>query len=533
MFRKKTVLGLDIGNLAIKLVELTIDSEGIALTNYGVISFPPEADETKKNALIITEIRKMLGSKKIRTKEVVFSLKGRDVIMNFFRLPLMPEKELKEVIRQEALRISHLPEEETNWDYLLFPEEEKEEIRAIIILSKKIIISQLTSLIQQIPLKAISITVRPLALWETISKLEYKKEETVLCFHIDEEITTIMLIRERNLLFTRKVYLATASFLEDVSTKLDLGREEIERLKGELKRGIMSTDVKEVITPWLERLAIEVDRSLEYHRNQLKEAETARIDRIVLSGPGSQWKGVKDFFAERLEVKTEVFDLFHVLKVEPGLFDMRQLREAAPLLTIAAGLSLSQLSSTMASLQPKRRVKKSINLLFRKRRKLLSASKFLFRAGVPSLGLFLLFLLFFTTTTRLRCREDVEMKIDVLDELEEIIAAAKKEGIAKESSFIRKAFREQVKWSEILKELNRITPGPVWITGLSYEKEKLSERLKIEGCSSSNSSIVEFVSRLQTSSLFSDICLKEFQKDSFNGEEIAKFVLTSELRKEL
>jgi len=544
--RKRTVLGLDIGSQSIKLVELTLEKEGIALTNYGIISLPP-AEEAKKTALIITGIREMLRSKEIRTKKVVFSLKERDVIMRFLRLPLMPEKELKEVLRQEVFRISHLPREEINWDYLLFPgEEEKEELGAIIILSERKAVAQFTSLIQQIPLKPLSISVTALALWETISKLEYKEKETLLSLHIDEEITTIMLLTGRNLSFVRKIYVATATFLEDVAKKLDLSREEIENLKGELKRGMLSTSVEEVIKPWLERLANEVARSLEYYRTELKVTEAIKPDRLFLSGPGSQWKGVKDFFAERLGVKAESFDLFRILKVDPVLFDMRQLREASPLLTVATGLSLSQLAPTMAQLQPKWRVKRRINLLPREIKKIILLFRLLFRVVVPALGLFLFFLLSFTMMVNLHYRGEVKEKKRVLDKLEGIITTAKNEGIGGESAFIRKALGERVEWSAVLGELSRITPGQVWLTGLSYGKEegkktaekqeikeKPSERLKIEGFSHSNSSIVEFVSRLQNSPLFSDVQLENFQKDSFQEKEVVKFILTSELRRGL
>ncbi|MDO9574379.1 MAG: pilus assembly protein PilM, partial [Candidatus Contubernalis sp.] len=362
MFKnKKTVLGLEVGNLSLKLVELKRDKKAIVLTNYGIIPLPPEPDEVKKAALIITEIRKMLRSKKIRTREVVFSLKERDVIMRFLRLPLMPEKELKEILKQEVFRLSIPPKEEISWDYLLFPEEEgRTEIGAIIILSERKIVAPLTSLIQQIPLKPLSVTVTALALWETISKLEYKEKETLLSLHIDEEVTTIILLKGRNLSFVRKIYVAADTFFKEVSKKLDLSQEEIEKLQGELKSGILFTSVEEALNLWLGRLAEEILRSLEYHRTELKATEPIKPDRLVVSGPGSQWKGVTDFFAERLGVKTEVFDLFKIIKVDPTLFDMRQLHEAAPLLTIATGLSLSQLAPAMARLKPSWRAKERI-----------------------------------------------------------------------------------------------------------------------------------------------------------------------------
>jgi len=536
MFKKKrTVLGLDVGNQSVKLVELTLDKDGIALANYGIIPLPPEVEEAKKTALIITGIREILQAKGIKTKNIVFSLKGRDVIMRFLKMPLMPEKELKEVLRQEVFRISHLPKEEINWDYLLFPEKEKKELGAIVIISERKKITQFTSLIQQIPLKPISLTVTALAIWETISKLEYKEEETILSLHIDEEITTIMLLKRKTPSFVRKIYVATGTFLKDVSKKLDLGREEIENLKGELKKGVISADVKQVINPWLAQLAGEVERSLEYYRTELKVSETIRPDRLFLSGIGSQWAGVKEFFAKRLGVKSEVFDLFRILKVDSTCFDMRRLRESASLLTIATGLSLSQLAPTMAELQPEWRAKKRINLLPREKKKVVAFFQLLFRTVIPALTLFLLSLLIFTMKINLHYRREAKEKQQVLNKLEGIITTAKNEGIGGESAFIRKALGERVEWSEILKELSHITSNQVWLSNLSFGKEENSSgrSLKIEGFSSSNSSVVEFVSRLQNSSFFRDVHLKEFQKSPFRGEKMVKFVLTSELRKGL
>ncbi len=61
--QKKTILGLDIGSSAIKVVQLNESKSGKVLKSLGMVNLPPEAiveGEIQEKAVIVDSIKKLL-----------------------------------------------------------------------------------------------------------------------------------------------------------------------------------------------------------------------------------------------------------------------------------------------------------------------------------------------------------------------------------------------------------------------------------------------------------------------------------------
>lgn len=105
-FGSKKVLGIDFGSLNIKIVEVTKNKDKLEVTNFGIIpiiNFKEIGSSSyileENLALLLTEF---LKNANIKTKEAVFNIQAPYVFpVNFFT-PLIPERNIPQVVRFET-----------------------------------------------------------------------------------------------------------------------------------------------------------------------------------------------------------------------------------------------------------------------------------------------------------------------------------------------------------------------------------------------------------------------------------------------
>ena len=185
-------------------------------------------------------------------------------------------------------------------------------------------------------------------------------EESVALLDIGAQTTTIAMVQKDELVFSREVGLGGMDFTQAV---IDLSRDlkpgfplevqDAEKIK--FQHGVQGEDLsssgEEVndqglplaalhrsMSPVLERLILEIDRSFGYFKTQV---EGASIDRIFLSGGGSLLKGLPEAIQKTFNLPVEGYNLWNTLEVHPGV-DRKLLEASAPLLTIAIGVAVEE-----------------------------------------------------------------------------------------------------------------------------------------------------------------------------------------------
>ena len=108
--RKKTLVGLDIGSSAVKVVELGRRGGRPTLVAAGCEPLPPDAivDHAIVHGDVIAgAIKRAFRQAGIKTREVAVAMSGSAVIVKTIALPKMPEAELEGTIHWEARQ--HIP----------------------------------------------------------------------------------------------------------------------------------------------------------------------------------------------------------------------------------------------------------------------------------------------------------------------------------------------------------------------------------------------------------------------------------------
>src|SRR3989344_7497262 len=129
--KDKTVIGVDIGSSAIKIVQLSKKKGRAVLDTYGAISLGSYAGEEIGKATnlsqgkLIVALTDILKEAKTTTPNVGMAISFNSSLMTIIELPSASEVHLKEIIPIEAKKYVPVPLSEVSLDWSVIPSVDK------------------------------------------------------------------------------------------------------------------------------------------------------------------------------------------------------------------------------------------------------------------------------------------------------------------------------------------------------------------------------------------------------------------------
>jgi len=362
------MLGIDIGEKLIKIVELKDSPQGPTLNNYATIEISANQDLANS----ITNAIKKLGFK---DKEVVTSISGPKVQARRISLPAMPEAELREAVKWEAKNFVHFPIENAVIDYYILEKtgEKTQKIDLIAVAVEKAAFSKRISLIEKAGLKCVGISISPFATLELIYlSPEVKKNELVALIDIGEMYSHLCLFKNNTLLFIREITFAGENITKALAKDLNLNTAAAEKLKlesglpdeGEISptpEGIPPAAIRNSILAILDKLQNEISSSFDYYREHY---QGEKISKVFISGGSSMLKNVGKYFSGNLGLPIfYLSDTISKINLNPKI-DANKLDAVLPHLTLAIGLALNKgkTMNLLKSKTKKKEIKANTNL---------------------------------------------------------------------------------------------------------------------------------------------------------------------------
>jgi type IV pilus assembly protein PilM len=334
--RKKSLLGLDIGSSFIKYTILDLSSGDPILKDYGVTELSDVAiadGEIMDRLQLVDSVKNLLVSKDVKEKDVSTAIIGRGVIVKKFKMDQMKDAELAILIKQEAENNIPYSIEDVQLDYkVLGPSDEEGKIDVLLVAAKKEILLPFVGLIKDMELNPYVIDVPAFTIQNCYEmNYEAKPNEVHGLVHIGYETTILSFIQGTNNLFTRDVATAIKSCLQKIP---GAPKDQIDRVfKGEKVDELADDKVKEGLEQFYDELCINVERAVPFTNRD-------KIDKIFLSGGGSNAPGIIEYFKERFDVEVEKMNPFKNVKIKEGLFAIDEIEKMSPLLVPSIGLSL-------------------------------------------------------------------------------------------------------------------------------------------------------------------------------------------------
>ncbi len=346
--RSRSLVGLDIGDSSIKVVELKVlgKGRGYQLARLGSEPLSPEAivdGAIMDSQLVIETIQRLMQRCRIKNTQVSTALSGHSVIVKRISLPVMSEAELAESIRWEAEQYIPFDIQDVNLDYEILEGSSlsgEGNMDVLLAAAKKEKINDYTSVIGQAGLTPLTVDIATFALQNAFeANYDFEPHHIIALVDIGAAVTSISVLHRGTSVYWRDINIGGNHYNDAIQKELNLSSEQAERLKrGEEIEGIPSERVSAIIAGVNEDVEGEIQKTIDFFKQI--SATDQPLDRLYLSGGAAQVAHLKDSLAQRLNTQAELLNPFR--KIPPAG------REPAPELvnemtltaSVAVGLAL-------------------------------------------------------------------------------------------------------------------------------------------------------------------------------------------------
>lgn len=355
MFTTESIWGLDIGDSGIKAVRLSLSKGQLFVDDYSRIGFDEKVKDSQGYLPAVAKaLDKLVDKKDFSKTEVCISISAKNANSQFITVDGdLSGKALQKEIAEEAENQIPFPLEEVEWRYHLMGDAGEGELQVALFAARSEHIQNLLQVMDDAGLDVRGVQTPGMALYNLISEI-YDEDLVVLDFG---EKSTGLLVTSDDQFWMRSLPLSGSHITTLLERKFRLTSAEAKSLKNEMGNSSQREKLFRVIEPKLKELVIEIKRSINFRKTQMKDLDPKSF--LALGG-SSMLPGASDFFAQHLGYKM----------CEPSFGDLDfteceksdRLKAEFPSYALAFGLAMQGLGlgKSKVNLVPASHVKKQI-----------------------------------------------------------------------------------------------------------------------------------------------------------------------------
>ena len=355
----ESVLGIDIGSSAIKLVQLKSNQGLATLETYGEISLGPYADKEVGQATNLPP-EKLAEALKVLLKEanVTTNVCGTSVpfassLVKLIEVPPLDLKKLETVVPIEARKYIPVPISEVQLDYFIIPETEQklfmgaknindaevQELENRMVLIVAMHNDTLRRYTETIKLAGLNSEFFEIEVFSNIRATVAHSLAPVAIIDLGATTSKLYLVELGIILASHVIPVGSQDITKSLakSTHMTMAKaEEIKRQAGILT-GVENGDaarVSHAATLTMEQIFSEARRVLLGFQRKYNKV----ITKVILTGGGAALKGLPEFARQQLELEVEVANPFSHVQALAFLNDT--LDQAGPDFAVSVGLAL-------------------------------------------------------------------------------------------------------------------------------------------------------------------------------------------------
>jgi len=340
------LFGLDISSSSVKMLEIVEAGKGAyRVERYVIEPLPRDAtvDGNISNLESVVEAVKR-GYKRLgtRSKHVAMAVPTGAVITKKIIVPAsLRENELEVQVESEANQYIPFALEEVNLDFQVVgpsptsPDEQEVMIAA----TRKEKVEDRVAVAESAGLKAsvmdIESFAQQAALGLVVKQLPNAgKDMNVAIVDVGANVMNVSVMRNDQSIYTREQAFGGNQLTQDIVARYGMSAEEAENAK---RSGGLPDDFEtEVLRPFMENLAMEVQRALQFF---FTSTQYHSVDQILLAGGSAVIPGMDEVVHTRTQVPTMVANPFASMQASPRV-QLKKLMVDAPSLIVACGLAM-------------------------------------------------------------------------------------------------------------------------------------------------------------------------------------------------
>ncbi len=344
MFGKsKSVVGLDVGSTVVKAVELTLDGPEPVVTGFARVEIPPGGSQAEAVATAFKE-------GKFKTKRVVTSVSGQDVVVRYVPMLKMSDAEVKQAIRFETDKYLPFDLSEVQLDCQPLKRapagggdgenKQGEQMTVLLAACKTKAITEKVDMVIGHGLTPVAVDVDLFALgnaWNLcglpMEELAAGEEHAIALVDIGAARTSINVLVNGETCFSREINIGGSDMTQAVARRLGVESYEAEAIKRASENHEL--EVNSAIAPVLEDLVSELSLSLDY----VEHHEGVHVEQVLLSGGGVLAPGAIQYIEQATGRSARTWNPLEGLRVDAARVDVEELEAWSPTLVVALGLA--------------------------------------------------------------------------------------------------------------------------------------------------------------------------------------------------
>ncbi|ANM28544.1 hypothetical protein ABI59_01290 [Acidobacteria bacterium Mor1] len=346
--RSKNLVGLDIGDSSIKLVELKElgKGRGFQVQKLGWEPLSSEAivdGAIMDSQLVVETISRLFQRLKVKNRQVCTALSGHHVIVKRISLPTMSEAELQESIHWEAEQYIPFDIDDVKLDYQILEGSSlsgEGNMDVLLAAAKKEKIDEYVGVLGQAGLQAETVDIAAFALQNVFeANYEFEPHQVIALVDIGAAVSSIAVLHGGTSVYWRDMNIGGNQYTDAIQKELGLSAEQAETLKrGEEIEGVLFEQVMPIMSAVSDDIGGEIQKTLDFFK-QISAADEP-LDCIYLTGGSAQTVNLMESLGQRLNTQVEVLNPFRKIGGSGRDAGEELVGEMAPTASVAVGLAL-------------------------------------------------------------------------------------------------------------------------------------------------------------------------------------------------
>jgi type IV pilus assembly protein PilM len=338
------MVGLDVGNGAVKLMALKKGDDGWRVTAAAWAAVEPAQDQTVREENTVRAIQECFSKAGAAvSRNAVCSLSGPEVSLCRFSFPPLPDGSFDQAVRLEAQQVCGLDLSRSVVDFQLIEEgltqatEAGRARKGYLVVGLEDAISQKIHLTQEAQVKPIILDINSLAALNCLCQLEESdSSDTFAVLDVGHTHSYLVILGADGIPFVRDLACSSQQILTTVSQLSQKSVADVRKtLAGDKfsDHSVLEMELKNACG----KLIADVLETLRFYSLQ---QNAGKVSRVYLCGG---WASVKPFvrlMEQSLSVKAVIFDPSQKIHCSEGTDAEKVLKQYGPAMTVAAGLAM-------------------------------------------------------------------------------------------------------------------------------------------------------------------------------------------------
>ncbi len=560
--KHRVKVGVDIGPDNISFAKMTKSFDGKPLlVDQKILKIGDQIskESAEFNNFLKASLTAFAGS--LDDCDIWAMMNATEVNINYLKIPIVPKKQLENVIYWTAKKENPIDEKSVIFDYEIqgkITDHGIPKYSVMVYSAPRTEVEKVKNIFSSVELHLTGITIASFAIqnifrthWITVN------ETTFASLYIGNEFSRIDIFSKNNLVMTRGIKTGISSMMEaideSIAEALPAKRPEMERVKETLK--ILSADpekllkdedgahwteneILEMITPALERLIRQVERTLEYYTTSVGYE---KIEKVYISSVMNVfYHSLLQYISEQLGTKSEFFDPFQGKNASVSGASLSLAKRTSLIPVI--GLSLSDRKYTPNAIftyvEKKQEIRRTM------------ANRGIFATFAAALTICLAILIFQAIdTNHVRVnKEKLEKELSLFNPMlskDKITVLAANMKIKHQ---LNQQYSRKYRGMALISELSFLTPENIRLinvriaipaTGLQEQKKDAVQKEKDEGVtlegvvlgdrSELDAILAQYVMKLENSPILQGVALQKSSVVKFKKKEILQFTINAKI----